>query len=193
MAYAKDNGNLKSKTISTQDVIEIGLMSAIIFVTTFIIRIPSFMGVVHLGDSMVLLGAVLLGKKRGAIAGSIGMSLFDLLNGYTAWVPFTLVIKGFMAYIAGSIAYRKGFNGDSTLNNLFAFFVAGIFMIAGYYFSGVVLAKFVVMKSATINQAFLIALKDVPGNIAQASAGIVIGLPLSLTIKKALKTANINL
>lgn len=193
MAYAKNNGNLKSKTITTQDVIEIGLMSAIIFVMTFIIHIPSFMGVVHLGDSMVLLGAVLLGKKRGAIAAAIGMSLFDLLNGYTAWVPFTLVIKGLMAYIAGSIAYRKGFNGDSLCNNLFAFLVAGIFMIAGYYFSGVILAKFVVMESATLSQAFIIALKDIPGNIAQASAGIIIGLPLSLTIKKALRTANINL
>jgi uncharacterized membrane protein len=64
-------------------------------------------------------------------------------------------------------------------------------MVAAYYFSGVILARFIVLKAATLNQACIIAMKDIPGNIAQAAAGIIISLPLSLSIKKALKYANI--
>jgi uncharacterized membrane protein len=189
MDYEKTN--LTSRTTAIHDIIQVGLMAAVIFVMTSIAHIPSFMGVIHLGDSMVLLGAVLLKKKKGAISAAVGMSLFDLLNGYTAWAPFTFIIEGLMGLIAGSIAYRKNYKGESFINNLFAFLISGIFMVAAYYFSGVILARFIVLKAATLNQACIIAMKDIPGNIAQAAAGIIISLPLSLSIKKALKYANI--
>lgn len=64
-------------------------------------------------------------------------------------------------------------------------------MVAAYYFSGAIMAKFIISESVTLGQAFIIAIKDVPGNIAQATAGIIIGLPLSLTLKKALRAAHI--
>ena len=187
----KNNTTIDSK--STTAIIQVGLMAAITYIATFMFHIPSFMGVVHLGDSMVLLGAILLGKKRGAISAAIGMSLFDILTGYTQWAIFTLIIKGLMAYIAGIIAYRRKYNGESLKNNLFAFIVAGIFMIIAYFISGAIIAKFVMFTSATLNEAFLIALKDIPGNISQAIVGTVIALPLSITLKKAFKKANINL
>jgi len=184
MEQKRENLGASSVKVSTHDIIKVGLMAAIVFVATSIIHVPSFMGVVHLGDSMVFVAALLLGKKKGAAASAIGMSLFDLLNGYTAWAPFTFVIKGVMAYIAGSIAYRRGYEGKNLLNNIFAFIFAGIFMIAAYYFSGVIMAKYIVSTSITINEAFILAIKDIPGNIAQVVAGIVIAIPLSLSLNK---------
>src|SRR3712207_7570337 len=38
--------------------------AAIVFVATSIVHIPSIMGVVHLGDSMVFLAAILLGRSE---------------------------------------------------------------------------------------------------------------------------------
>lgn len=49
-------------------------------------------GLIHLGNVPLFIGAILFGKKTGAIAGGIGMGLFDLLSGWTLWAPFTLVI-----------------------------------------------------------------------------------------------------
>lgn len=193
MNYYKKDLTLKQRDVTIQGIIQIALMAAITFVMTSIIHIPSFMGVVHLGDSMIFVGAILLGRRKGAISAAIGMALFDLLNGYTIWAPFTFIIKGVMGFIAGSIAYRKSYNGSNSINNLFAFLVSGIFMIAAYYFFGALIAKFFLFKEATLSYAFIIAAKDIPGNIAQAATGIIIGLPLSLTIKKALKAAHINL
>ncbi|EDS78314.1 membrane spanning protein [Clostridium botulinum C str. Eklund] len=187
MEHKEQKEGLGSSGLKVIDLIQVGIMAAIVFVATSIVHIPSFMGVVHLGDSMVFLAAVLLGRKKGAIASAIGMSLFDLLNGYILWAPFTFFIKGLMGYIAGYICYRKSYCGKNFINNLFGFTIAGIFMIAAYYLSGVVMARFLVSKAATLNEAFFIAIKDIPGNISQVVAGIIIALPLSLILKKTVK------
>ena len=75
------------------------MMAAIVFVATYSIKINTFGGYVHLGDSMVLLSALLLGKKKGAIASALGMGMADLLY-MPIWAPFTIVIKAVMALIA---------------------------------------------------------------------------------------------
>ncbi|MCY6371113.1 ECF transporter S component [Clostridium ganghwense] len=185
--------DLRISSTGVNYIIQVGMMAAITYVATAMFHIPSFMGVVHLGDSMIFLAAILLGKKKGAVSSAIGMTLFDILTGYGHWAPFTFVIKGVMGYIAGSIAYRKNYKGENPWNNLFAFCVAGIFMIGAYYLSGVAMARFIMLKTATLNEAFIIAIKDIPGNISQVVAGIVIGLPLSISLKRALKKANISL
>lgn len=46
-------------------------------------------GLIHLGNVPLFIMAILFGKKTGAIAGGVGMGLFDLLSGWTAWAPFT--------------------------------------------------------------------------------------------------------
>ncbi|KEI14251.1 membrane protein [Clostridium novyi B str. ATCC 27606] len=187
MEHNKKKQVLTSSGLKLIDLIQIGLMASIIFILTSVVHIPSFMGVIHLGDSMIFLGAILLEKKKGAISAAIGMSLFDILNGYILWAPFTFFIKGIMGYIAGVICYRKNYNGENLLNNLFGFIVSGLFMIIAYYLSGVIMARFLIMKVATMDQAFVIALKDIPGNISQVVGGVIIALPLSLILKKTLK------
>lgn len=62
----------------------------------------------NLGDTVVLLGAYLLGGAYGATAGGIGPALADLISGYTAYVPATLVIKTLMALLAAAIYRASG-------------------------------------------------------------------------------------
>lgn len=154
--------------IRALDIVQVALMAAMAFVVTYVIEIPvGTKAVLHLGDTIVFAGAILLGKKKAALAAAIGMGLFDLLSPYAVWAPFTFVIKGLMAYIAGAIAFRKGYEGKNVVNNIFAFIVAGIFMIVGYYFAGGVIYK-----------SLVVAIGDIPGNILQVAAGLVLSLPL---------------
>ena len=51
-------------------------------------------GLIHLGNVPLFIAAILYGRMVGAIAGGVGMALFDLLSGWTLWAPFTLVIVG---------------------------------------------------------------------------------------------------
>ena len=89
--------------LSTKELVLMGLMIALVWLAGSVIRIPSVGGFVHVGDCMVFLSVVVLGKKKGAVVSALGMMLVDALGGYYLWAPFTFVIKGVMAYIAGSI------------------------------------------------------------------------------------------
>ena len=178
----------KGRTLRSNAVLElvqVGLMAAIVFVATSIIPIKTFMGVMHVGDSMVFIAAILLGKKKAVWASAIGMALFDLSHGYLLWAPFTFVIKGAMAYIAAVIAYRADFKGEKFTNNLIAFGVSGIFMIAAYYIGGAIILTFLQAEKQSFLQAVIISAKDIPTNIAQVVIGILIAVPLLGALRKA--------
>lgn len=185
------DGIMESKKVAlsngkVQDMVQIALMAAITYIATAVINIPSGVivkGVVHLGDSMVFLAAVLLGKRKAFLSAAIGMCLFDLLSPYAIWAPFTFVIKGTMAYIAAVIAYRNNYEGNNILNNILAFVLGGIWMIAAYYGAGVILMHFT--TKIAFAQAFVLAAAEIPGNIAQVVAGIVLAIPLGKVLKKA--------
>lgn len=185
----KDNKlSVKGRSsVDTLSLIQVGLMAALTYVATSVIAIPVGNGaVLHIGDTVVFLAAVLLGKKKGAVASAIGMTLFDVLSPYIIWAPFTLVIKGVMAYIAGSIAYRKGYEGKNFINNLFAFVVAGAFMVFGYFIAGGILNHYA-YGAPTLVTGFILALKDVSFNVLQVLAGTAIALLLATPLKKMLK------
>lgn len=81
------------------------VFAALAFVTTFYTKfpIPATSGYVHLGDTIVLLCGIFLGKKKGFLAAGIGSCLADLIGGYMVYVAPTFVIKGFVAFFAAMI------------------------------------------------------------------------------------------
>ena len=56
---------------------------------------------------MLFIVAIVFGKEKGAIAGAVGMAIFDLSSGWALWAPFTFVVRGIMGYMIGSIAWSK--------------------------------------------------------------------------------------
>ena len=56
----------------------------------------------HIGDSMIFLSVLMLGGKRGAVAGGIGAALADVVSGYTIWAVPTLICKAAMALVMGA-------------------------------------------------------------------------------------------
>ncbi|MFA6940227.1 MAG: ECF transporter S component [Clostridiaceae bacterium] len=156
--------NLKKSR--TYDIVETGLMAAVIFIVTYLFHLPSHFGTVHLGDGMVLLSAAILSRKKAVAASSISMFLFDVASGYMIWSPFTLVIKGVMAYLA-SVLYEK-------YKNVFAFIPAVLWMIAGYYLTGAIIYKFFTStESYTFIRGLQASLLDIPTNIVQGTAGLI--------------------
>jgi len=170
------------KSFEVIDLVQIALMAALTFAATYALHIPiGSKAVLHLADSMVFLGALLLGKKKGFLSAALGMGLFDLLSPYAVWAPYTFVIKGVMAYIAATIIYSRNYNGKNFLINILGYGIAGVWMIFGYFIAG----RFVYGNFAT-------AYADVPGNILQVVAGMVIALAIGNTVRTALKKARIS-
>lgn len=73
----------------------------------FQIHIPSIIGrpFIDLGFTFVVIGTLFLGYRYGLISGIIGLSLFDLLNGYAAHVYLT-VMEVFIVVSVAWLSFR---------------------------------------------------------------------------------------
>lgn len=61
----------------------------------------------HIGNAFAVLGALLLGGVYGGLAGSIGMTIADLMDPmYISSAPKTFVLKFFIGLITGIIAHK---------------------------------------------------------------------------------------
>ena len=79
---------------NTNKIVLTGLMMCLVTVATMFIKVPVpfTQGYVHLGDSMIFLSVLVLGKRNGVIAAGVGSALGDILGGYAFWAPWTLII-----------------------------------------------------------------------------------------------------
>ncbi|NLK93936.1 MAG: ECF transporter S component [Clostridiales bacterium] len=168
------------KRLGTKDLVETALLISLVFIATkfinFQLPILASGGLVHLGNTMLFTAAIVFGKEKGAIAGAIGMSLFDLSSGWAAWAPFTLIIRGIMGYIIGAIAWSKDFRGKNILINILAIVISGIWMIIGYYITEVILYG-----------NWISPVSSIPGNITQIVFGLIVSIPLSKGICRLIK------
>lgn len=144
------------------------LFIALVAVATIIIRIPTpAKGYVNLGDTMIFVAALIGGPQMGLIAGGIGSALADAAGGYAYWAPWTLVIKGIEGSIAGVIAYRAyRRHGPLSAMVLAGLAIAALWMVAGYYVAG------------GFMYGFGVALLEVPANLLQGSASIIIAVSI---------------
>lgn len=145
------------------------IMAALVCVATLAFRIPNPMGgYFNIGDVMVFVSALTFGPMVGGIAGGIGSSLADLI-GFPVFAFPTLIIKGMEGLLAGLITDRK-----SIFRDALAVTVAGVEMIAGYLITEIYLWG---MEAALL---------EVPTNIGQVVIGGLLGIPVSLILRKRL-------
>lgn len=146
---------------------------ALVYLFTWLIHVQIFPGeggLVHLGNVPLFIFAILFGKKCGAIAGGLGMALFDLTSGWTAWAPFTLIVVAIMGYVVGLIAEKKQGLGWYIV----AMVVALPIKIVGYYIAEGILYGNWVAPALSI-----------PGNVLQVVSAIVITAIAIVPLKKA--------
>ena len=149
------------------------LMTALVCVATMIIKIPSPMkGYINLGDCMVLLSAWILSPLYAFLAAGLGSALADLFSGYVIYAPATFVIKGAMALVAFFIFKVM----NKKIGKLSAELIGGVLaeavMVGGYFvFEGFL-------------YGFVPSLVNIPANLVQGVAGIIIGIILIKVIER---------
>ncbi|MGE7839530.1 ECF transporter S component [Lysinibacillus sp. NPDC093712] len=170
------------KTISyshsrTFDLILSAMLIALVFVATLTLNIKLPIkangGLVHLGTGMLFTASILFGSKKGAIAGAIGMGLFDVVSGWMLWAPITFVARGLQGYIVGKIAWSNGRKGNSIPFNLFAMIISVPFMIAVYY-----------VGEAILYANWIAPLTSIPGDLVQNILGMIVAIPVCVLLKK---------
>ena len=154
----------------TKTMVKYGMLMALTTVMTMAIRIPTpgTNGYLNLGDMVVFLSALILGRKGGFVVGGVGSAMADLLSGYTHYAPITLIVKGLEGYIAGRIYETR--LGQRV--PLLATTIGGIWMAFGYYFAEI----FMYGGKA--------ALASIPGNLLQGIVGAITAVALFAALKK---------
>lgn len=71
--------------------------TALVFLFTFLIRVPTVLGYIHLGDAFVLLYAAVSGDPLALLVGALGEGLADVAGGYFQYAPATMLIKALIA------------------------------------------------------------------------------------------------
>lgn len=171
---------MRKKEFDIRTIAAIGMMAAIICVATMTIRIPTLgsIGYIHPGDSMVFVAAIIFGRKNGVIASAIGMGMADIIAGYMTYAPFTIVIKAVMAFIVATIAFAKSADGKNVKRNIAAFTAGGVWMVAGYYVTAIIMLTYITQAYPTLQVGMVFALESIPGNIAQFVVGALIAVPV---------------
>ncbi len=167
-------------TSKTRDMVISALLISLVYISTrFInIRLPISIngGLVHLGTSMLYISAIVFGKNKAALAGALGMALFDITSDWVAWAPFTFVVRGIMGYVVGHIAYMSNSNGRNIFYNLLGIILGGACMLAGYY-----------ATEGILYGNWITPINSIPGNTLQIVFGAIIAIPLSATLKKTIR------
>ena len=157
---ASSSAHIKSIAITA-----ICLVLVFVFTALVNIRLPFAPngGLIHLGNLPLFVAA---------IAGGIGMALFDLMSGWTLWAPFTLVIVGCMGLVVGAITEKH----QTFPFYLLALVAACAIKIVGYYFA-----------EAIIYGNLIVPITSIPGNLIQVGVAAVITLviihPLRLAVE----------
>lgn len=158
------------KGMDTRTMVKYSMLIALTTVMTMVIQIPTpgTNGYLNLGDMVVFLAALILGRKGGLIVGGVGSSLADILLGYSHYAPITLIVKGLEGYIAGRLFETRLGKKVPLLSTV----IGGIWMAFGYYFAEIF------MYGAKA------ALASVPGNLLQGFVGAITAVALFAALKK---------
>jgi uncharacterized membrane protein len=162
------------------------VFTALVFLSTYFFQvpIPATQGYFNLGDIMIFVSALTFGPTVGGFAGGIGSFLSDFLGGFGIFAPFTLVIKGLEGYVAGLISQRS----DKRLILLLAWVAGSIIMVLGYFLAESFFIALVFGSSEFTGIAAASA--EVPFNIAQVVGGGIVGIPVSLGVKYAIRSTS---
>lgn len=173
---SKTTGYTQNRQETLSIVVTAMLISLVFISTVFLnIKLPikANDGLVHLGTATLFIASILYGPKKGAVAGAIGMGLFDLVGGWLIWAPITIVSRGIQGFIVGKIAWAKGKKGNHLGLNIIGMVISMPIMISIYYLGEVILYS-----------SWIAPLASIPGDIIQNVLGLIVAIPVCLVLRK---------
>ena len=154
------------------------ILAALICVATMIVQIPipATGGYANLGDGIILISSFLLPVGCSITAAALGSALADLLLGYVAFIPGTLMIKSFMAFLSWLVLHsfhQIETDRKTICAMIFSGIASEVFMVIAYF-----------GYEAVIMGTGLGAAAGIPGNIGQGICGIIVSCILTPALSR---------
>ena len=150
-------------------------MTAVVFLATFVPRIPIPLGYAHLGDAAIFLMVLFIGRREMLFAAGFGSALSDLLGGFPLWIVPTLVIKFFMADIAWRFIRPDREEAASLPRMMVGFLAGSLWMSVAYTLFG-----------ALLYDSLAAGLASAPGLIAEGLLNTAVAVVAAGLLQKAL-------
>ena len=156
----------------------VAVLTAVTAVLTLLVRIPvpATKGYFNLGDTVIYFTAFTIGPFSALLSGGLGTALADLI-GFPTFAPISLLVHGLQGLVAALLAAvplpgkKRGWPFNPSW--LIAV-VAGTLIMCGGYFG----AESILYGTGP-------ALVELPLNLLQNLVGAVVGISLSLILRRA--------
>lgn len=145
-----------------------GIFTAIVFIFTAYLHIPSHTGYTHIGDGFIYLAACMLPLPYAAFVGAGGALLADCLSGYAIWAPGSVIIK-----TAAVLCFSRRSKKIVSVRNILGLIPAWLFCIGGYY-----------LYESLITGNFIAPLSGIPGYITQSLLSSIVFVAFGLALDK---------
>ena len=182
---------MKKQKFDSKTIAAIGVMAALVFITTKFMRIPIPVGAgktqIHVGNSMCILAGLLFGPVPGGLAAGIGTALVDLMDPRWApefWVSF--INKFVMGFTVGAIA-RIGKERTLT-KDIIASISGAAAYVALYLFKSYVQQA---LLGSTAEATIAVLITKGTTSAINAVIAVVVAVALYKVMAPALKRANI--
>ena len=182
---------MKKQKFDSKTMAAIGIMAALVFITTKFMRIPIPVGAgktqIHVGNSMCILAGLLFGPVPGGLAAGIGTALVDLMDPRWApefWVSF--INKFVMGFTVGAIA-RIGKERTLT-KDIIASISGAAAYVALYLFKSYVQQA---LLGSTVEATIAVLITKGTTSAINAVIAVVVAVALYKVMAPALKRANI--
>lgn len=117
-----------------------GLFTAIVFITTAYLHIPSHTGFTHIGDAFIYLAAAIFSTPYAIFVGVIGAMLADVLTGFAIWAPASMIMKALIV-----ILFTNKNEKIICTRNIVAIILSGFITFFGYYlYDAIFISNFIV-------------------------------------------------
>ena len=82
---------MTNNKLTTREIVELSLFSALIALSIQFFRIPVGPQFIHFGNALVVVAALIYGARKGVLVATVGLGVFDILNGYASVVWITIL------------------------------------------------------------------------------------------------------
>lgn len=168
-----------------------GVMSALVFVSSWM-QIPiGEVTRIHLGNGFCALTGLLFGPAIGGLASGVGSMLFDFTNPlYIAESWITFILKFFIGFLAGTIShYRAAEEGFSKAKDILGAAVGAVAYVLLYLGKTLVIKLYLEHQALGAVQAQLVT-KAIASGI-NAAAAVVVSVLLAAALRPALSRAGL--
>lgn len=189
-SFAQQREKGGAKKFGTYDIVMVGVLSAVVFVSNFLSIPIGDITRIHFGNVFCVLSGLLLGSLRGGLCAGIGSFFYDLCNPlYASEALITFCMKFVMGFTAGAVSHMGGRKGEKFSANLTGAISGSAAYIIVYLVKNFIREYWLIKNP--IDTVFALLLTKGATSVLNAIIAVCVAMLLAPALRSVLKRSRI--